>query len=77
MLTIDILKEMKEADIKVLESNLTERLNELNRVKIEFELYYDLDDDKNLLSYHNILRDMDRLYSRLTVVNNYYKESDC
>ena len=77
MLTIDILKEMKEADIKVLESNLTERLNELNRVKIDFELYYDLDDDKNLLSYHNILRDMDRLYSRLTVVNNYYKESDC
>ena len=77
MLTIDILKEMKEADIKVLESNLTERLNELNRVKIDFELYYDLDDDKNLLSYHNILRDMDRLYNRLTVVNNYYKESGC
>ena len=77
MLTIDILKEMKEEDIKVLESNLTERLNELNKVKIDFELYYDLDDDKNLLSYHNILRDMDRLYSRLTVVNNYYKESDC
>ena len=77
MLTIDILKEMKEADVKVLESNLTERLNELNRVKIDFELYYDLDDDKNLLSYHNILRDMDRLYNRLTVVNSYYKESDC
>ena len=71
-ITIDILKEMKAEDIKVLETNLINRLNKLDDIKTDYELYYDLDDEMNLECYHEAIREIDKLYERLTVINRYY-----
>ena len=69
MLTIDILKEMKAEDIEVLEFNLLDRLNELDNIKTDYELYYDLDDEINLECYHEAIREMDKLYNDWTIIN--------
>jgi hypothetical protein len=77
-ITIDILKGMKAEDIEVLEFNLLDRLNELDDIKVDYELYYDLDDEINLECYHEAIREMDKLYERLTVINRYYyNEGEC
>lgn len=77
-ITIEILKEMNEEQIEFLECDILERLSKLDDIKTDYELYYDLDDEINLECYHEAIREIDKLYERLTVINRYYyNEGEC
>lgn len=77
-ITIEMLKEMNEEQIEFLECDILEELSRLDDIKTDYELYYDLDDEINLECYHEAIREMDKLYERLTVINRYYyNEGEC